>query len=200
MIKSGVHRGQHVVPKDGDVFVGESGAVLAGGGIPYAFSGMGADNVRIQGLVVEGYASPLQTGAIRYVTGQGSQGWVVEGNEVRSNKGIGIQAGPLWRVLGNYVHHNGQMGLSGSGGEILVQGNEIAFNNTDGNNPYWEAGGTKFVFTSQLVLRDNYVHDNKGPGLWCDINNIDVLYENNRVVNNDGPGIFHEVSYDGGDP
>ena len=197
LIKSGVHRGQHVVPKDGDVFVGEPGAVLAGdSSTEYAFSGMGADNVRIQGLVVEGYASPLQTGAIRYVNGHDSHGWVVEGNEVRSNKGIGIQAGPLWQVLGNYVHHNGQMGLSGSGGEILVQGNEVAFNNTDGNNPYWEAGGTKFVFTSQLVLRDNYVHDNKGPGLWCDINNIDVLYENNRVVNNDGPGIFHEVSYD----
>jgi len=196
LIKAGVHRGQHVVPKDGDVFVGESGAVLSGeGSVQYAFSGMGADNVRIQGLVIERYVSPLQTGAIRYVSGQGSQGWVIEGNEVRSNKGIGIQAGPLWQVLGNNVHHNGQLGMSGSGGEILVRGNEIAFNNTDGNDPYWEAGGTKFVFTSQLVLRDNYVHDNKGPGLWCDINNIDVVYENNRVVNNAGPGIFHEVSY-----
>ena len=197
LIKAGVHRSQHVVPKDGDVFVGEPGAVLSGeGSIPYAFSGMGADNVRIQGLVVERYTNPLQTGAIRYVSGAGSQGWVVEGNEVRFNKGHGIQAGPLWRVLGNNVHHNGQLGISGSGGEILVEGNEIAFNNTDSNDPGWEAGGTKFVYTSRLVLRGNYVHDNKGPGLWTDINNIYVLFENNRVVNNDGPGIYQEVGYD----
>jgi parallel beta-helix repeat protein len=46
------------------------------------------------------------------------------------------------------------------------------------------------------VLRGNYVHDNKGPGLWLDGNNIYALYEGNRVVDNYGPGIDHEISYD----
>jgi parallel beta-helix repeat protein len=32
--------------------------------------------------------------------------------------------------------------------------------------------------------------------LWADINNTGTVYEANRVDGNDGPGIFHEVSYD----
>jgi hypothetical protein len=35
-----------------------------------------------------------------------------------------------------------------------------------------------------------------GPGLWSDGNNVDVLYENNLVEDNDGPGIFHEIGGD----
>jgi parallel beta-helix repeat protein len=46
------------------------------------------------------------------------------------------------------------------------------------------------------VVRNNYVHDNEGPGLWTDINNISTLYEGNRVTDNYGPGISHEISYD----
>jgi hypothetical protein len=46
------------------------------------------------------------------------------------------------------------------------------------------------------VVRNNYVHDNNGPGLWTDINNYEVVYENNTVVGNLGYGIFHEISFD----
>jgi parallel beta-helix repeat protein len=42
----------------------------------------------------------------------------------------------------------------------------------------------------------NFSHDNKGPGLWTDIDNVNTLYENNRVMNNEGAGIFHEISFD----
>jgi parallel beta-helix repeat protein len=46
------------------------------------------------------------------------------------------------------------------------------------------------------MLRGNYVHDNDGPGLWTDVNNIYTTFENNLVENNTWAGIFHEVSYD----
>jgi len=147
--------------------------------------------VTVQGLVIEGYVPPLQRGVVR-----GARGWLVQGNEIRQNSGVGIAAGPGWQVRDNYVHHQGQLGMSASGDNILVEGNEIAFNNTDNIDPYWEAGGTKFVYTVNLVVRGNHVHDNKGPGLWTDINNIHTLYESNRVTDNFGPGIFHEISYD----
>jgi hypothetical protein len=52
------------------------------------------------------------------------------------------------------------------------------------------------VNTDQLILRGNYVHHNGGPGLWCDSDNIHVLYENNRSEDNVGMGIVHEISYD----
>jgi parallel beta-helix repeat protein len=191
VVKAGVHRRQQVIPRNGDSFVGEPGAVLTGEGVTeFAFGGNPV-NVTVQRLVIEGYVPPLQKGVVR-----GGQGWVVEDNEVRWNSGIGIAAGPDWQVRGNYVHHQGQLGMSGSGYNIVVEDNEIAFNNTDNIDPYWEAGGTKFVHTTNLVVRGNYVHDNKGPGLWTDANNIHTFYEGNRVINNFGPGIFHEISYD----
>jgi parallel beta-helix repeat protein len=59
----------------------------------------------------------------------------------------------------------------------------------------WEAGGTKFIRTTDLVVRGNYVHDNHGHGLWTDGNNTGTLYENNRSSNNYGTGIFHEISF-----
>jgi len=128
--------------------------------------------------------------------GGGATGWVVENNEIRNNGGIGIKAGSEWRIVDNVVHHNGQMGIAGAGGGIVVEGNEIAFNNTGRYDPYWEGGGTKFVHTKSLVLRNNVVHDNHGPGLWLDGNNIYTVYEGNRVIDNFGPGIFHEISHD----
>lgn len=47
----------------------------------------------------------------------------------------------------------------------------------------------------RLLVSDNDVHHNKGPGLWTDINNIDTTYERNTVHNNTSHGIFHEISY-----
>lgn len=194
VIKAGVHRRQQVVPRNGDSFIGEPGAVLDGErAVEFAFGGDRV-NVTVRGLVIENYATPTRTGVIRYSAGHGY--WVVENNEVRFNGGIGIAAGPRWQVRGNYIHHNGQLGMSASGEDIVIEGNEIAFNNTEGIDPYWEAGGTKFVYTFNLKVRNNHVHDNHGPGLWTDINNVNTLYEGNRVVGNFGPGIFHEISYD----
>lgn len=195
VLKAGVHRGQSVVPKDGNVFVGESGAVLDGGGVASAFGG-GARDVVVRGLVIEGYAP----GFGRAVVGQGGSGWLVEGNEVRNNDGTGIHIGVVggYVVRDNYVHHNSQMGVSGQGVGSVIEGNEIAYNNTGGYS--WtsataEAGGTKFVMTSGLVVRNNHVHHNAGPGLWTDGSNRGARIEGNLVEDNGGPGIFHEISY-----
>lgn len=192
LIKAGTHRRQQVTPKDGDTFLGEPGAILTGeDSTAYAFSGT-AVRVTIRGLIIEHYDSPLSEAPI---TCRSAGYWIVEDNEIRFNSHEGLQAGPRFVVRGNFIHHNGQLGIEGAGEDILIEANEIAFNNTGGFDPYWEAGGTKFVFTINLVVRDNYVHDNSGPGLWTDINNVNTLYERNRVTDNFGPGIFHEISY-----
>jgi parallel beta-helix repeat protein len=162
--------------------------------LPWAIFSLAPD-VTVENLIVEKYASPSQTGAIGY-TGVGP-GWTVRGNEVRWNHGVGIRSASGMRVLGNMVHHQGQLGIGGSGRLVLVEDNEIAYNNTAGFGPgaQAEAGATKFVATEGLVVRGNYSHHNHGPGLWTDINNVNTLYENNRVEDNDWRGIFHEISY-----
>lgn len=149
--------------------------------------------VTIRGLIIEKYAIPAQMGAI------GDQypgpGWIVENNEVRWNHGTGIAGGDGAQILRNFVHHNGQKGIGANGVDVIVDGNEISHNNYAGFSPGWEAGGTKFALTNRLIVRNNYVHDNVGSGLWTDIDNINTLYENNTVINNSYGGITHEISY-----
>ena len=163
---------------------------------PYAFRGS-AKNVTIQGLTIEKYADEASDGAIEGKSEGAalSQGWVIKNNVIRLNHGMGIRLGNGMQVLNNKILYNGQMGVGGSGPGILVAGNEIAYNNYAGYNYGWEAGGTKFTFTRGLVVRDNFVHNNNGPGLWTDIENRDTLYENNRSTDNKVAGILHEISY-----
>lgn len=161
---------------------------------PFAFDG-GASGVTIEGLVIEKYASPVQYGAIGYHTPPVD--WLIQGNEVRLNFGVGVLGGDNTKIIGNFVHDNGEMGLGGNGDNILVANNEISSNGYfAGIDPYWEGGGTKFAETNNLVVRNNYSHDNTGYGMWTDIDNINTLYEGNRVEFNTGGGINHEISYD----
>lgn len=153
-----------------------------------------AANVTISGFTIEKYAVPAQMGAI------GDQypgnNWTVTNNEVRWNHGTGISLASGSSASSNYVHHNGQKGIGGTGSNILVEGNEVAFNNWAGFNPAWEAGGMKFAQASNLTIRGNSIHDNAGPGAWTDIDCINVLYESNVIRNNTGgAGIQHEISY-----
>ena len=190
---AGTHKAQSIKPRNGDKFIGEPGAILDGrGDVEYAFKST-ASNVLIQNLTIENYATPVQRGAVA----GGGTGWTVRDNEIHHNWGAGIDFGSGYRVINNNVHHNRQIGIKGHGTGVLVEGNEIAFNNyRDDYAMGGEAGGTKFLKTTNLVVRGNYVHDNHGHGLWTDHNNIGTLYENNVVINNHGAGIFHEISYD----
>ena len=160
---------------------------------PFAFEG-GAPGVTVQNLIIEKYASPIQHGAIG--GWEAPVDWLIKDNEVRLNYGVGITVGDDSRIIGNNVHDNGQMGLGGNGDDILVENNEIARNGFfSGLDPYWEGGGTKFAETDRLTVRGNHSHDNNGHGLWTDIDNINTLYEDNRVERNGGAGISHEISY-----
>ena len=75
-----------------------------------------------------------------------------------------------------------------------VSHNEIAYNNFAGFAAGWEAGGTKFVRTTNLAVYHNCVHDNRGPGLWTDFENVETRYRHNIVFHNFSEGIFHEIS------
>lgn len=176
------------------IYIGEnpSGKTVEVTDRSYAFGGS-ASAVTIKGLRIEKYANRAQAGAI---AGGSTTGWILENNVVQFNHGFGIRVGSKMLMRSNKVLRNGQVGIGGIGDDVLVEHNEIAYNNTVGYKPSWEAGGTKWVRTSRLTVRGNFVHHNFGPGLWTDIDNIYTLYENNRVEDNWAQGIFHEISYD----
>src|SRR5262245_13426402 len=172
-----------------------TGHTVEAGKLAYAFHSS-AQNVTIENLTIEKYDPPSQDGAIE---GTNGSNWTIKNNEVRLNYAVGIHAdnAPGTQMLNNYVYDNGEMGLGGSGNNILVQGNEIGRNGGwAGLSQEWEGGGFKFGFTDNLVVRDNYVHDNIGVGMWTDTDAYETLYEDNLVVHNTWSGLSHEISYD----
>jgi parallel beta-helix repeat protein len=202
ILKAGTHTRQSVIPKSGDVFLGEPGTVLDGQGVAYAFSKGGApypSNVTIKGLKVTGYKPSMQSAAIYaggYYPNEGTTGWVIDGNEVSDTGEYGIRLGNNSRVVNNNVHHNNRLNIAGSANNALVENNEISFGNYQNlNNTNFEAGGTKFAQTDGLIVRGNYVHDNVGVGIHMDENNINTTIESNRVVQNGSEGVAIEISY-----
>lgn len=151
-----------------------------------------APGVLIKNVTIEKYASVAQKGAIQ---AQEAVGWAVENCELRLNSAAGIAAGSGTSVRNCDIHHNGQIGITGVGRDVLIESNHIWENNTRKFLTSWEAGGVKLAVSEGVVLRGNYVHDNRGAGLWCDIECRDVLYENNIAERNRGAGIFHEISF-----
>jgi len=195
----GSYQVSSLIPKSRDVLDGsDRAAILTGGNsAQYAVYGdsssHGPSDVTVRGFVIQDFNTPLQAGAIQDYNGPG---WIIQNNHITKNTAAGVATGDNVRVLGNLIDHNGQEGFSAHGDGGLYQDNEIAYNNYKlVVNPGWEAGGGKAFETRNLTFKSNYVHDNGGPGLWADTNNINTTFEGNRVSNNWGSGIYDEISY-----
>jgi parallel beta-helix repeat protein len=124
---------------------------------------------------------------------------LLEDNESRFNY-IGMHLASNQTIRANYIHHNYRYGITGGPADnILIESNELAWNNTgqyDGD----DAGASKIVGsqsgTHSITWRSNYVHDNYGQGIWSDGNVHNATYEQNLIENNAGAGIQHEISWD----
>jgi len=193
----GTYAQQSIQPKDGDTFIGSVGTVLDGqNAVVYAIQNTG-NNVTLRNLIIQNYM-PAQYNAAVHT--DNVSGWTVTNCEIRYNAASGLEIASGMTAQGNYLHHNLQDGFTHQFGvttyNVFFDSNEIAFNNyTDAFWPTDEAGGGKFWDTNGLMVTHNYSHDNHGPGLWDDFNNINVTYAYNWIENNSLGGIFHEISY-----
>jgi hypothetical protein len=171
-----------------------SGHTIEAGIAPAAIAGYGdaQDRVTVRGFIIEKFVNlpELLTAAIKP-----GKSWKIIGNEIRLNSRMAIQLLSGTQVVGNDIHHNGTAGLKGQGNHILVKNNVIARNNI-GGFAFSFSAGARFTSTDHLVVRGNRVKHNDGPGLKTDTDNIDVLFERNRIIRNAGCGIEHEASYD----
>ncbi|PKT74109.1 hypothetical protein CW362_05540 [Streptomyces populi] len=190
-----------VVPKKGDVYLGAPGAVLDGRRTnQYAFSG-NAPGVTIRYLTVRGFVAPQNEGVVNH---DSADGWVIEHTTIQDNSGAGLMAGARQQVRASCLRDNGQYGMNAYKGNgpisgLVLEGNEITGNNTDD----WErkqegcgcTGGVKFWAVDGADVRGNWVHDNRGTGLWADTDNNDFLIEDNVLEANDGAALIYETSY-----
>jgi hypothetical protein len=168
-----------------------TGRLVEMSAMPAAISGA-AKGVVLEKLIIEKYASAAQEGAI---DARESENWKLIDVVTRWNHGVGLYLGKGMHVIRGSFSSNGQLGIGGQGDSALIDGAEIAHNNYAGFSTDWEAGGTKFVRSRNLEVRNSCVHDNAGPGLWTDIDNVDITYTKNKVFRNDGDGIKHEISF-----
>jgi len=58
-----------------------------------------------------------------------------------------------------------------------------------------DQGGFKLWETDGVTIRDNYIHNNWGPGIWADTDNANTTYVRNVITDNDGEAITEEISY-----
>jgi hypothetical protein len=118
----------------------------------------------------------------------------------------------------------GMDSLTGGPYDLTVEDNEISYNDTCDfagllNNPAigWshhnpvpaqyrnkrcgqvtpdgDQGGFKLWETNGVTIKDNYIHDNWGPGGWADTNNANTTWTGNTITDNEDAAIIEEVSY-----
>jgi parallel beta-helix repeat protein len=169
-----------------------------------AFAPGPGNNVTIRGLTVEKFATPIMTGAIAgQGTGNGTTtqavNWIVKQNEVRFNHAAGVKPNYGWHVGGNYIHDNGDFGVSAGfdssvASNLFIQWNQISNNNYAHVTAYYGSGGVKLFSSRGVVIRGNNVHDNLGAAIHMDTDNYLTLIDNNTVADN-WDGIAVEVSY-----
>jgi hypothetical protein len=192
-----------VLPHAGDTFIGAPGAIFDGQHANrYAFGG-DAPDVKIKFLTVKNFGSAGDNNNEGVVNHDSADGWTVESSTIEKNAGAGVMLGSGGKLIGNCLRSNGQYGFSAyhANGvkDLVLDGNEIAGNNTND----WErrqpgcgcTGGGKFWETNGARITNNYVHDNKGVGLWADSNNVGFRFAGNYISGNDAEGIMYETSY-----
>lgn len=153
-----------------------------------------ADNVIVEGFTMQHAASKAQNGAMN---NGGFNNWTVQNNTLSRAHGanVSLSSGQNLKLLNNTISQAGQLGIHGwAGTDVLVQGNRIHNNNTQGYLSMWEAGGLKMTATTRLILDGNEVFNNDGPGLWCDIDCNDTIMRHNLVHHNTSYGINYEIS------
>lgn len=103
------------------------------------------------------------------------------------------------QVLNSNISNNGNSGINGPGSyDFRIAGNKINGNNTRKFNVLWHAGGIKATTKAYGVVEYNEVANNYGSGIWFDYANggKQIVVKNNYVHDN-GPkeaAIFMEVS------
>ncbi|MDP9222519.1 MAG: right-handed parallel beta-helix repeat-containing protein [Actinomycetota bacterium] len=199
----GTGRFDQVQPKNGDTFLGAPGAVIDGQHVNlYAFAGS-ATGVTVKYLTIQNFGAPGDNNNEGVVNHDAASGWVIAHNTVQTNAGAGVFLGNNDVISYNCLRNNGQYGFSSylpdGVSNLTLNFNEISGNNADN----WEVrqpgcgctGGGKFWDTDGATVTNNYVHNNRGVGLWADTNNTGFLFQGNYISGNDDEGLMYEISY-----
>lgn len=152
----------------------------------------GVDHIHVKGLTIRYASNHAQRGALSVV----GDGWRVEDVRIEYTNGAGFS----FRGNGHHFRRvvsrfNGQLGARGEEGTgVRLEACQFVGNNTKGFDSGWEAGGVKLSDSRGAQILDCDFLDNRGPGLWLDIDNRYALIERCVAADNSGSGIYIEIS------
>lgn len=189
-----------LAPRAGDTLIGAPGAVFDGEDrAEHAIAGLywdGSPDVTIAHLEIRNYACPAQQGVLNEWS---FPGWTIHDCYVHDCSGGAMMGAADLTVRFNIFDRMQQYALNGfsvsdaPANNIVFEGNEVARSGLAGTPG--AHGGFKFWANQHVDVRDNWVHDNTGVGMWMDTNNNDFLIEGNLIEDNGGQAFFYEISY-----
>jgi parallel beta-helix repeat protein len=132
----------------------------------------------------------LRNHAVNCIAVAGSNGWIIDHNEITGcSWGLnmhGTLAARLTAQITNNAIHDHSLGAYGIeyAGALLFESNEVS------------RGGPvqKFATSNGVTVRGNWFHHNQQQGSWFDGDATGCLVENNTSDDNGGSGFMHEVS------
>lgn len=147
--------------------------------------------LRVVGLTFVHAANRAQWGAVC----AGSAHGLWEDVTVAWSIGMGVDGSGTRHVFRRVASDDhGQMGWGAQCTGCLFEDTAARRNNWRGHDPFWEAGGGKWVRTSDTVLRRHTATDNRGPGIWLDGDNARNTIEGCRAARNDVAGVMLELN------
>jgi|GEM_PF-143249 len=142
------------------------------------------------GLSFRHAANAAQSGAVCL----GGSGSLLESVSVDWTVGTGIKVmGSNHRLVHVRANHNGQAGINGTCQGCTLIDSETSFNNFVGHDVFWEAGGGKWSYSSDLQFIRHRAIGNDGPGLWFDGDNTGVTVSYSLFEGNLAAGVFIEL-------
>ncbi len=146
--------------------------------------------LRVAGITFVHAANRAQWGAVCAGRAHG----LFEDVTIAGTVGMGVDVGGrdhVFRRVESSDH--GQLGWGGGCRRCLFEDTSARRNNWRGFDPFWEAGGGKWVGTTDTVIRRHVAEDNGGPGIWLDGGNARNTIEGCRVERNEVAGIMLEL-------
>ncbi len=185
LIEAGTHYRQTVIPKTGQVFVGEPGAILDGvGDYQWAFGGS-SSGATVEGLEIMSYGTAVNP--------TGSD-WFVSGNVFHDNiHGVASSAAGI-RISDNVMHHHLREAILLTGGSSSeISGNVVSYSNQTKETIYNGGIALRGVAGAQVIA--NTIRDNYGFGIRIDGGSRNTVVTGNTVTDNWGSGIFSDDAY-----
>ncbi|MFN2490277.1 MAG: right-handed parallel beta-helix repeat-containing protein [Actinomycetota bacterium] len=133
------------------------------------------------------------TSAETVLEGRNTSNVLLQGFDVSGGVERGIRSGLNTVVNEVRAHHNGVTGIGGTDGNLVITNSELSYNGRDSD---LGIGASGIKTGKAFTIKNSYVHDNTGVGIWCDVgcDGGTFTVQNNTVTNNVRGGIRYEIS------